>query len=182
MNDNKFNEYSVTVSIIIPIYNSAKYLKKAVESVQNQTYKYFEIILIDDLSTDNSLEIANMMKLTDNRIKVHASKIKLYTPGARNLGISCSKGRFIAFLDSDDMWENKKLEKQITLMLNNDFFFTYTGVQKINNNGINLGKLVIPTSVNYKSLLKGNKICCSSVIIDRIAIKNIEFRTDIRIV
>lgn len=182
MNDNKFDEFNITVSIIIPIYNSAKYLKKAVESVQNQTYKQCEIILVDDLSSDNSLDIANKMKLTDDRIKIHASKIKLYTPGARNLGINNSTGRFIAFLDSDDMWENKKLEKQVELMLTNSFFFTYTGVQKIDNNDTNLGNLVIPDSLNYKDLLKGNKICCSSVILDRKAIKNIKFRNDIKIV
>lgn len=182
MNDNKFDRYNITVSIIVPVYNSAKYLKKAVESVQNQTYKYCEIILIDDLSTDNSLEIANNMRLTDDRIKVHASKTKLYTPGARNLGISYSTGRFIAFLDSDDMWENRKLEKQVALMLNNNYSFTYTGIQIIDNNDTNLGTLVIPDFLNYKDLLKGNRICCSSVILDRTFIKNIEFRKDIKIV
>ena len=179
---NKFYIDENKVSIIMPTYNSSKYLGKAVESVQNQTYENWEIIIVDDVSSDETLKIAHELSSVDYRIKLYPSYEKIFTPGARNLGISKSIGRFIAFLDSDDMWHYQKLEKQISDMINKNIFFSYTGVEKIDSGGISNGYLTVPHSISYKKLLRGNKICCSSVILDRFNIETIEFSNNIKIV
>jgi glycosyltransferase involved in cell wall biosynthesis len=106
----------VLVSIITPNFNCEKYIASTIESVICQTYPYWEMIIVDDFSTDRSIEIIERYILKDNRIKL----IKLYnTSGpaiARNTAIKEAKGRYIAFLDSDDLWYPDKLEKQIKYM------------------------------------------------------------------
>ncbi|MCD6459503.1 glycosyltransferase [bacterium] len=119
------------VSIIIPVYNRRKLLPRAVDSVLNQSYKKFELIIIDDGSTDNPAEIAG--KYNDSRIKF----IRIPHGGvstARNTGVSLAQYDYIAFLDSDDQWVKHKLEKQInSLSKNNSYHICYTGEQWIRN-------------------------------------------------
>lgn len=97
------------VSIIVPVYNSSSYVSKTIDSILNQTYKYFELILIDDGSTDSSLTILKSYEKKDNRIKV-ISKTNEGTSSTRNLGISIAKGKYISFIDSDDWIENDMIE------------------------------------------------------------------------
>lgn len=161
------------VSIITPAYNADKFIKFSIESVLMQSYQDWEMIIIDDCSTDDTIKIVKSYH--DIRIKLIVSDTKLFTAGARNLGIMKAQGNYIAFLDSDDFWHRDKLQKQISLMFNSKAFFAYTGVNKINNKGKELGNISVPESLKYNNLLRGNKICCSSVIIDIKAIKDLKF-------
>ena len=104
------------ISIILPNYNNEKYLKEAIESVLYQTYTNFELIIVDDASTDGSLEI--IRAFNDKRIKVITSEVNRHVAYASNLGIKYASGEYIAKIDSDDIWENQKLEKQIEFMEN----------------------------------------------------------------
>ncbi|MCK4248925.1 MAG: glycosyltransferase family 2 protein, partial [Candidatus Omnitrophica bacterium] len=108
---------SIKVSVIIPVYNSEKFIRETIESVLNQTYYDFEIITVDDGSTDKSADIIN--SFNDKRISYVYQKNQGIS-GARNTAISESKGEYIALLDHDDLWLPQKLEKQIPLLENND--------------------------------------------------------------
>ncbi|HFF5272228.1 TPA: glycosyltransferase family 2 protein, partial [Acinetobacter baumannii] len=110
------------VSIITPSYNSAKYIGKTIDSVISQTYKKWELIIIDDCSTDSSVEIIKDYENKDNRIKLIQLKENSGAAVARNTGIQLARGRFIAFLDSDDSWLPEKLEKQLKFMLINNYY------------------------------------------------------------
>lgn len=99
------------ISIIIPVFNTGKYLKEAIDSVFFQTYKNFEIICINDCSTDNSLKILSLYK---DKITIINNDVNMGASYSRNVGIKASLGDFIAFLDADDLWDKSKLEKQMT--------------------------------------------------------------------
>ncbi|MGS2738798.1 glycosyltransferase family 2 protein [Sinomicrobium sp. M5D2P17] len=155
------------VSIITPVYNSAKYMKKCIDSVLNQTYSNFEHILVDDCSTDNSVAIIEEYFSMDRRIKLIKLSENEGAGIARNTAIEMAKGRFIAFLDSDDVWDSEKLEKQITFMIKNNCPFTFTSYGLINENGKPLKKTVKAKSfVSYKLALYSNPIGCLTAIYD----------------
>lgn len=101
------------VSVVLPFYNREETLESSMRSVLDQTYEDLELNLIDDCSTDHSLEIALGLQQTDSRVKVSSTSSRLGAAGARNLGISVAKGRFLAFQDSDDLWRPNKLERQL---------------------------------------------------------------------
>lgn len=121
------------VSIIIPTYNCEKYISETIKSVINQTYKNWEMIIVDDCSTDNTVKILNNY-LIDNRIIFLQNTINQGAAESRNKALKKAKGKWIAFLDGDDVWLPEKLEKQIEFMNNNDYKFTYTDY-RINLNG-----------------------------------------------
>lgn len=116
------------VSVIIPIYNAAPYLKEAIESITNQTYKNLEIILVDDCSTDNSFEIAKSIK--DNRIKLYKNPENLKISKTLNFAISKTKGEYIARMDADDISDLTRIEKQISFLENHqDIDFCSTAIR-----------------------------------------------------
>lgn len=104
------------VSVITPMYNCEKFISETIESVLNQTYTNWEMIIIDDCSTDKSKQIVKQYIERDKRIRLIALNENSGAAVARNKGIEVSSGRFIAFLDGDDLWEPNKLEKQIQFM------------------------------------------------------------------
>lgn len=163
------------VSIITPSYNSAKFIGKTIDSVISQTYKNWEMIIIDDCSTDSSAEFIKTYEEKDSRIKLVQLKENSGAAVARNIGIQLAQGRFIAFLDSDDSWLPEKLEKQLKFMLINNYYFTYTSYFKINENNEILGTMYIPSKVNYSQLLKTCVIGCLTVIYDAEKIGKQEF-------
>lgn len=113
------------VSIIMPSYNTAQYISKTIQSVLNQTYIDWELIIVDDCSTDNTDEIIEPY-LTDLRIRYIKNDINSGAAISRNRALREAKGKWIAFLDSDDLWESQKLEKQVTFMKKNGYAFSYT--------------------------------------------------------
>lgn len=163
------------VSIITPSYNSSSFIGKTIESVLSQSYQNWELIIIDDCSTDASVNIIKEYCETDSRIKLICLKENSGAAVARNTGIQYAKGRFIAFLDSDDSWAQQKLERQINFMLKNNYAFTYTSYQKVNEDGICIGEMHIPEKVNYRQLLKTCVIGCLTVMYDIERIGKVEF-------
>ncbi|MFK4784384.1 glycosyltransferase family 2 protein [Fusobacterium sp. MFO224] len=163
------------VSIIIPMYNSEKHIEETIQSVLNQSYKNFEILIIDDLSRDNSREIVKKYMDLDTRIKLIENETNMGVSYSRNLAISLAKGKYVAFLDSDDLWNEDKLAKQIKFMEERNIRFTYTNYRKISENGEKRGVIEVPERVNYKELLKGNIIGCLTVVIRKDLIEKYKF-------
>lgn len=167
------------ISVIIPVYNAEKYLEKTLNSIYAQTYRNFEIILVDDRSTDTSAEIIAEHMKEHKEIVYHLQEENKGAAVARNTALSLAKGRYVAFLDSDDIWKPEKTEKQLKLMEENDAAFAFTAIEMIDDNGeIVKKKRKVKKKVNYKFLLRNTMIPTSSVIIDRS--KSGEFQMPLR--
>lgn len=163
------------VSIVTPVYNAERFLEETILSVLNQTYKKFELILVNDCSKDNSINIIKKFMEKDCRIKCIDLKENGGAARARNIGIKSAKGKYLAFIDSDDLWKKEKLEKQVRFMERNKIVFSYTGYEMINEGGKKLGKIVkCKDVITYKDLLRYNKIGCLTVMIDISTIKNLQ--------
>lgn len=143
------------VSIIMPAYNCADYISESIKSVQNQSYRNWELIVADDNSTDGTVDTVRSMAADDNRIHLLETDINLVGPAAaRNRAINAAQGDYIAFLDSDDIWYPDKLSRQISFMEQMGYDFTYTAYEKINERGEHMGVVIsAPKSVNYSSML-----------------------------
>ena len=166
------------VSIITPAYNSAAYIAETIESVLAQTYTNWEMLIVNDYSKDNTAEIVQSYAKKDKRIKLINLQQNSGAAAARNTAIQNAKGRYIAFLDSDDLWKKEKLQKQIEFMQRNGYAFTYTSYEHFKGTKENIQNQVqTPKSLNYKQALKGNKIGCLTVMLDRKQIANIHFTT-----
>lgn len=166
------------VSIITPAYNAAAYIAETIESVLAQTYTKWEMLIVNDCSKDNTLEIVQNYAAKDKRIKLINLQQNNGAAVARNTAIQNAKGRYIAFLDSDDLWKKEKLQKQIEFMQQNGYAFTYTSYEHFKGTKENIQNQVqIPKSLNYNQALKGNQIGCLTVMLDRKQIQNIHFTT-----
>ena len=142
------------VSIIMPAYNCMEYIAQSIRSVQNQTYRNWELIVADDNSTDGTVDTVRSIAADDNRIQLLETDINLGPAAARNRAINAARGDYIAFLDSDDIWFPDKLRRQISFMEQTGYDFTYTAYEKINERGDRLGVVIsAPKSVNYSSML-----------------------------
>ncbi|QXD13567.1 glycosyltransferase (plasmid) [Lactiplantibacillus plantarum 2025] len=159
------------VSIIMPVHNSEEYIGLAIKSVQKQSYNNWELIIIDDYSKDNTRNII-IEYSKDKRIKVISLQENIGIAGARNKAIRKAKGKYIAFLDSDDLWTADKLKKQINYMEQFKSYFTYTFYQVIDNSNSNI-RLVdkMPKELDYSELLKSNSIGLLTVVINSELIK-----------
>ena len=146
------------VSIIMPNYNGAKYISEAIESVISQTYLFWELIIIDDCSTDNSINIIEEYVAKHKSIKLIRLLKNSGAAIARNIGIENAVGRYIAFLDCDDIWLPYKLEKQLDFMNNNNLAMTFSSYYVINEIGEIKGVRTIKERITYKDLLKTNWI------------------------
>ena len=164
------------VSVIIPSYNSEKYIAKTLDSVCAQTYADFEVLVMNDCSSDRTAEIVESYAAKDSRIHLMNLPGNKGVSHARNTGVRMASGDWIAFLDSDDMWTKDKLEKQLKLYecLNAkikaaaDPEFLFTGSSFIDENGNPLASVLhVPGHVDFSELLKQNIISCSSVLIRR---------------
>lgn len=154
------------ISIIMPAYNCEKYIEKAIESVIEQTFGTWELIVIDDGSSDATVNILKEICKKDERIKFYENEINQGVSVTRNRGIDLATGEWIAFLDSDDMWDKTKLQKQIELAKKENVDFIFTGSSFINTeNKYYEGTFKVPTKVDFKKLRKHNVISCSSVLI-----------------
>lgn len=156
------------VSIITPAYNCEEFISETIESVINQTYSNWEMIIVNDSSTDNTEGIINEYIRKDSRIKLIYHKENYGPAVARNNALASAKGRFIAFLDSDDVWKREKLEKQMSFMLKGGYGFTFTAYEFMKTASETKTKIVeVPQIINYQESLKNTIIGCLTVIIDR---------------
>lgn len=159
------NNMNKLVSIVMPTYNSGSYIKEAIDSIVNQTYQQWELIIVDDASKDNTKEILASYK--DKRIKIYNNEVNKGVAYSRNKGISLCLSDIVAFLDSDDIWDKYKLEKQISLY-SNEKQFIFTGSYFIDESGNkNNYELKVPERIDKQELLKHNLISCSSVMINK---------------
>lgn len=162
------------VSVIIPTYNSEKYLEKTVSSVLAQTYKDIEIVLVDDCSKDSTREVIERISRVDKRVKFIFQKKNGGAAVARNTGINYAEGRYIAFLDSDDTWEPNKIEKQIAI-LNEGKPFVFCAYDTVDENGTQIkGKIKIKETVSYRDLMTKTYISTPTVIYDRFFYRDVE--------
>jgi teichuronic acid biosynthesis glycosyltransferase TuaG len=154
------------VSIITPLYNSSKFIEECIASVLSQTYQNWEMIMVDDKSTDDTIEVVRKITNGDVRFTLIELEENIGSGLARNKAIAAAKGRYIAFLDSDDMWLPNKLKTQIEFMNSNNLAFTYTSYDLLNYKNINIGTFKTKSLITYSELLKTNCIGCSTVIYD----------------
>lgn len=153
------------VSIVIPVHNSERFIAETIKSVLAQSYKNWELILVNDCSTDNSMEV--MEGFLSDKVRVINLEKNGGAAKARNRGISEAKGEFICFLDADDLWHPEKLEKQVRFMIENDSAFSFTGYEFADENGVPNGKVVrVPEKISYKQALKNTTIWTSTVMFD----------------
>ncbi|MCQ2326180.1 MAG: glycosyltransferase [Bacteroidales bacterium] len=160
---------SELISIITPCYNAERFIVDTIESVLSQTYTNWEMLIVDDCSTDKSAEIIKSYEQKDNRIHYYKTEKGSGSPSKpRNIGIDNAKGEYIAFLDSDDMWLTDKLEKQYNYMKRNNVEFVYSNYEKIDYKGTRSNRLVYTRKkTGYKDMLKLNSVPCLTSMLSR---------------
>jgi len=167
------------VSIVMPAYNCEKYVVEAINSVLAQTYRKWELLVLDDGSKDNTLHIIEEFSQKDSRIKALPNRKNIGVSATRNRGIELASGDWIAFLDSDDMWESEKLEKQFKIVEKEAAEFLFTGSSYINEEGEPYkGIFEVPEKITYKKLRNQNVISCSSVLVKKKYFENIKMEKD----
>ena len=161
------------ISIVIPVYNAGRYLTDTINSVQAQTCDNWELIFVDDKSTDNSAEIIAEYAKTDNRIKYSLLPENVGPALARNHGIDMAKGRYLCYQDADDLWHKHKLEKQLKFMKEKDCAFSFTGYEFADENGKPINKKVfVPETYTYSQAIKSTIISTITVMFDREKLSN----------
>ena len=162
------NQKAPLVSVIMPVYNAARFLEAAVSSVLNQTMTDWELLMIDDGSKDNSCEIAEAFARKDPRIRFLKNAQNMGVSKTRNRGIDLAQGSFVAFLDSDDRWHPRKLEAQLAAMEAEKADLCYTSYAIVDEKG-NPSKApyIVPHRIDFAGLLKENAMGCSTVILRR---------------
>lgn len=156
------------ISVITPSYNAEEYIEKTIQSVLNQTFSDWEMIIVDDCSTDGTRDILKRYEEDNERIHAIFLKENQGAAVARNTALSKAKGRYVAFLDSDDAWKAEKLDKQLAFMRKHQHAFTFTAYELISQDGGPLHKTIhAPVSLTYDDVLKNTIIGCLTVMIDR---------------
>jgi len=156
------------VSIITPAYNSARHISGTIRSVLAQTYKDWEMLIVDDGSSDHATEIVQQFAELDERIRLISLHQHMGAAESRNVAIRASRGRFVAFLDSDDLWHPEKLERQLAFMSRHSYAFTFTSYQRIKGKKPKkLNVIKAPHHVDYRGYLKNTIIGTLTVVIDR---------------
>ena len=151
----------------MPSYNSERFIAEAIESVIKQTYNNWELLIVDDCSKDKTIEIVETFLKLDSRIKLFVLDENSGAAIARNKALEMSEGRFIAYLDSDDLWNECKLEKQVKFMLENNVCFVCCDYNKIKEDGTSLNKTIkLPNRIDYKLFLRNTIIQTAGVIVD----------------
>lgn len=153
------------VSIVMPSHNSENTISESIQSVIKQTFQDWELLIVDDKSTDGTWEIINNFSSLHQNIRKFRSEVNQGAGASRNLAIEKAEGRFIAFLDSDDIWEHEKLEEQISFMLKNNYPFTYTYYTGFDNQG-DLNLIKSPKFTTYNKLIYSNVIGCLTAVYD----------------
>ena len=167
------------VSIIMPNYNGAKYLKATIESVLAQTYTNWELLIIDDCSTDDGVKIIEGYTKQDKRIHLICQEENKGVAHTRNIGIAKAKGKYIALLDSDDIWKSEKLEKQKILMEKESASISYCSYDFIDGFGKRIKKTFkVPKKTNFKKMLTSSVISCSTGMFDSQILKQHPFNSN----
>ncbi len=170
------NPIASLISIITPAYNAENTINKTIQSVINQTYQNWELIIVDDGSNDNTNYLISKYTKKDSRIKL-ISQLNSGPAIARQTGLNKSKGRFIAFLDSDDTWLPNKLKLQIEFMISKEAILSYTAFRRVQPSTNKMGrKINVPIKLNYEQLLGNTAIATSTVMVDKIKSGKLKMR------
>lgn len=159
----------VKVSVIVPVYNCRKYLKHTIASIENQTYKNWEVLIVDDASTDGSAEEIDRLAADNPKIKVWHLSENHGVSYCRNFAMEQAEGRYLAFLDADDLWSKDKLSQQLFVMERDNLALSHTGYAFMNEKGFVLpvGKVQTDQQLDLASYMKTTQIGMSTVMIDR---------------
>lgn len=162
------------VSIVTPTYNDARHISETLSSVQSQTLTEWEHLVIDDGSSDETIAILEAAALQEPRMRVFRQPENAGPAAARNCGLAAAQGRFIAFVDADDIWLPEKLEKQVAFMQQNDVVFSYTNYIKISEETAEpIGRVCCPDMVRQRDFRRYNPVGCSTVVYDRHRVGNL---------
>ena len=162
------------VSIIIPYYKKKNYIEQTLKSILNQKYKNFEILIVYDDSDKSDLLFLKTLKKNDNRIKLVINNKNIGAGMSRNKAIKLSKGKYLAFIDSDDLWHPNKLKIQLSFMIKNKILITHTSYNIIDKNNSKIG-FREARRIEYKDLIKSCDIGLSTVVINKKILKNLKF-------
>ena len=160
---------SELVSIIVPVYNARKFIRETMDSVMAQTYPSWELLLIEDVSTDGTAAVIEeyVREKEEQRIRLIRQPENRGAARARNRGLEEAKGRYIAYLDADDLWEPEKLQHQLLFMEKNEAAFCFTGYEFADECGVGTGKVVrVPETLNYRQALGNTTIFTTTVMFD----------------
>ena len=172
------------VSIVMPSYNCEQFIAESIESVQKQTYSHWELLIVDDCSNDRTMQIAQGYADSDSRIKILQNSQNSGAAISRNYALREAKGKWIAFLDSDDLWTPTKLERQIKFMEENNYHFSFTAYTQIDEKGNDLRvRITGPRSVGKVKMHMFNFFGCLTVMYDAklvgvVQIENLKKRND----
>lgn len=168
------------VTVIMPAYNCVHTIEQSVLSIMNQTMPNFELLVIDDGSSDQTYDLLIKLKLKDSRIIVLKNECNIGVAKTRNRGINLAKGKYIAFLDSDDLWKSNKLEKQITLLEKNNGDLCFTSYEFVGVSGISINRppYIVPQKTNYNNMLRENVVGLSTVLVRRDILHDVQFEKD----
>lgn len=157
------------VSIIVPVYNVEKFIRETLDCVRSQTYPHWELLLVEDGSQDKSIEVieAYVKETGEQRIRIIRQPSNMGAARARNRGLQEAQGRYIAYLDADDIWMPGKLERELAFMEQKKAAFAYTGYEFADERGVGTGKIVrVPPTLTYKEALKNTTIFTTTVMFD----------------
>lgn len=172
------------VSIIMPTYNCGAFIAETIRSVQAQTYTNWEIVIVDDCSTDDTKAVVDAFILEDDRIKYHCLEENSGAAVARTRAMAIAEGEYMAFLDSDDLWMPDKLERQLAFMKDNGYAFSCTAYEQIDEESNSLGRVIKTVKkTDYNRLLLDCPVGNSSVmyhvgVMGKFEVPNIRKRND----
>lgn len=173
------NENKPLISVIMPAYNAGRFIEESICSVMAQTVTNWELLILDDGSSDDTLIIAKRLAQTDSRIKVLSNEYNMGVARTRNRGLDLCRGEYVALLDSDDIWYPKKLEMQLALMRETGADLSYCAYAIVNAVGDKiLADYLVPSAVGFNDLLKQNVVGCSTVLLSAGIAKKYRFETD----
>lgn len=166
------------VSVVMPAYNTEKYIREAVSSIENQTLRDWELLVVDDCSTDHTYEILQKLAQEDARIKIIRNQTNCGAAMSRNIAFSQCSGKYVALLDSDDLWEPEKLEKQVICAEKTGADIIYCSYSIIDECGRKKPPdFIVPEHTDFNSMLKKSTISCSTALLKSKLVAQFQFPT-----
>jgi teichuronic acid biosynthesis glycosyltransferase TuaG len=165
-----------SVSVITPALNAERFITETISSIQAQTHENWELLVVDDGSTDGTIDIVCDASRSDSRVRLLRSDGHRGIAPARNLGLRNAAGRYVAFLDSDDLWDATKLERQLTFMNERESVFSFSAYRLITEGGQLLGRARAPSGeIGYRDMLRGQRVGCLTVMLDASRLGTLQF-------